>query len=192
VLELELPDFCSPPGGFGRPLAIVQACHERLRRMVEMLVPLREHLREHGADHRAVVSAATIRTHLEHAWPRHLQDEEVDIFPCLRARLRDRHTVWARNVAEAIQIVSDQHRAFVPLSERVVALLRRIEPGSTQHLDDPQVQAFVELFRSHLALEEEVLGPAYARLLTAADLQQIGTAMAQRRNVAWPTGANPA
>jgi pyridoxamine 5'-phosphate oxidase len=182
----ELPDFYAPLDGFDQPLAIVRACQQRLRHMVEMLIPLREHVREHGADERAAVTAGTIRTFFEDAWLNHLQDQQLDIVPRLRARLHNRHTVWARNLVETIDAVSEQHRAFVPLWQSVAALLRQIESGASARLDDPSVRTFVQLVRIHLVLEEDVLGPACARLLTAEDVQQIGTAMAKRRRIPWP------
>jgi len=189
VADLELLDFSSPPADFGQPLALVQASHERLRRMVELLIRLREHLLEHGADRTAAVSAGAIRQFLEQAWPRHMRDEELDFFPRIRARLRGRHTESAQNILETIEALIEQHRAFDSLWHRIAPALRAVESGSAQRLDEPAVQSFVELFRTHLALEDDVLDPAYARLLTAADLQQIGRAMAQRRGIAWPQAA---
>jgi pyridoxamine 5'-phosphate oxidase len=192
VSDPEFFDFNLPASGFAQPLAIVQACHERLRRMVELLIPLREHMREHGADSRAAVTAGTIRQYLVQAWPRHMQDEEVDILPRLQTRLRDRHTVAAQNIQETIATVNEHHRAFDPLFQQVLPLLRAIESGTAQRLEEPAVQAFVDLFRIHMALEEDVLGPAYAKLLTAEDLRQIGSAMAARRGVAWPAPSGTA
>jgi len=186
VVELDMLDFSSPAAGFGQPLALVQASHERLRRMAELLIRLREHLLEHGADRSAAVSAGAIRQVLEQAWPRHMQDEELDFFPRIRAQLRDRHTESAHNILETIEALIEQHRAFDSLWQRIDPALRAVESGSAQRLDEPAVQSFVELFRTHLALEDDVLDPAYARLLTVADLQEIGRAMAQRRGVAWP------
>lgn len=194
MTELDLLDFYSPTAGFDQPLAVVKACHERVRRMVEMLVPLREHLDEHGTDRRAIVSAGAIRQYLEEAWPRHVQDEEIDLLPRISARLRNCNDDGPyEDLAETIAAVSEQHRAFEPLFQRVLPLLRAVETGAAQRLDEPAVQAFVELFRIHMALEEDILGPAYARFLTPEDLRQIGRAMAARRGVAWPAAdANPA
>jgi len=185
----EFPDFSPSPAGFDEPLEILRACHERVRRMVEMLIMLREHLREHGADQRAIVSAGTIRQYFQEAWPRHLQDEELDLLPRLQARLRNRATAAAANIAETIDSVLEQHRAFDPLSKRVVTLLKAIEAGTAQRLDDPAVQAFVELYRIHIALEEDVLAPAFERHLTATDLRELGRSMAARRTAAPPAGA---
>ena len=179
-------DFNLPSSGFDQPLAILQACHERLRRMVELLIPLREHLREHGVDAPAAVTAGTIRQYFESFWPLHKQDEEVEILPRLQARLRDRNTLAAMHLMETIATVREHHRAFEPLRESIIAMLRAVESRASQRLDDPAVQAFIELFRLHIALEEDVLGPAFSRLLTAEDLRQIGHAMAARRGLLWP------
>lgn len=186
MTELDLLDFYSPSAGFEQPLALVKASHERMMRRVELLVLLREHLCAHGADTHATVTAGAIRQYFEQAWPRHLQDEELDIFPRVRARLQNRHTVSARNIVETIELVTEQHHAFQPLLQSVALSLRAVESGSAQRLDEMAVLCLVHRFRTHLALEEDVLDPACARLLTPEDLRQIGSAMAARRGVKWP------
>jgi hemerythrin-like domain-containing protein len=187
----EFQDFPQSLAGFEQPLEFLRACHERVRRMVEMLIMLREHLRDHGADAPAVVTAGTIRCYFEEAWPQHLQDEELELLPRLRARLRHRTTVAATHILETIDSVLEQHLALDPLLKRVVALLEAIEAGTARRLDEAAVQAFVELYRIHIALEEDVLAPAFARHLTAADLRDVGRAMAARRGAAPPAGAIP-
>ena len=136
----EFPDFSPSPAGFDEPLEILRACHERVRRMVEMLIMLREHLREHGADQRAIVSAGTIRQYFQEAWPRHLQDEELDLLPRLQARLRNRATAAAANIAPDsdgyVWIAQDKfHESFcqdLPADEALVmAVTQKAPVGST-------------------------------------------------------------
>jgi hemerythrin-like domain-containing protein len=189
---VQFPDSSPVPTGFDKPLEVLRLAHERVRRMVEMLVLLREHLLDHGADSPGLVTARTIREYFEQDWPRHLQDEEADVLPRLQARLRDRATAGAATLRETIDSVLEQHRAFEPLLARILALLHDIESGTAQRLHEPAVTAFVHLYRIHIALEEDVLGPAFAKLLTAQDLRDIGRAMARRRETGLPRAGAPA
>lgn len=188
----QFPDSSLATGDFDRPLEVLRLAHERVRRMVEMLVLLREHLLEHGADSRGVVTARAIREYFEQEWPLHLQDEELDMLPRVQARLRNRTTVGAASVRETIDAVLEQHKAFEPLLARILVLLRDIEAGTAQRLHEPAVTAFIQLYRIHIALEEDVLGPAFARLLTPEDLRSIGGSMAQRRATGLPAPGAPA
>ncbi len=188
--NVEFLDFYSPSAGFEQPLVLVDACHERVRRMVELLVRLIEHLHEHGADERAAISARSILEYFKEAWPRHFKDEELDLFPRVRLRLRDRHSAESGQIIDAIETLTEQHRDFYPLWRRIEPSLQAVAGRSTQRLDESAVHAFVELYRVHLALEEDVLAPVYTRLFTAEDLRQIGTSMAARRGVTWP-GPSP-
>jgi len=184
--DVEFPDFYSPSAGFERPLVLVDACHERVRRMVELLVRLAEHLGEHGADEAASISAQSIHDYFHDAWARHFQDEELDLFPRLRARLRDTGGESAQHISETMQTLTEQHRAFLPLWKRIEPSLRAVQQRTVQRLDRAAVDSFAEAYRRHLELEEDVLAPAYAALLTPEDLRQIGTTMAARRGVRWP------
>ena len=185
--DIEFQDFYAPSAGFGEPLALVDACHERVRRMAELLIRLLEHLREHGADERAAISARAIRDYFSSSWTRHFQDEELDLFPRVRARLRDRPGPQAQRILEAIETLTEQHRAFLPLWKQIEPSLEAVQKRTAHHLSETLVRAFVEAYRTHLEIEEDVLAPAYVRLLTAEDLRQIGAAMAIRRGATWPS-----
>ena len=186
MLEIEFEDFYAPTAGFGQPLALVDACHERVRRMAELLIRLLEHLREHGADKRAAISARAICDYFSSSWARHFQDEELDLFPRVRARLRERQGPQAQRILEAIMTLTEQHRDFLPLWKQIEPTLRAVQERTAHQLSETTVRAFVEAYRSHLQIEEDVLAPAYVKLLTPEDLRQIGAAMAARRGVTWP------
>ncbi len=135
----------------------------------------------HGADKAAAVSANTVRQFFEEDFPKHVEDEELDLFPRVRSRLRDRHSAPAQRILETIALLIEQHRELRVLWKNVVPSLYAIETGTGRHLDEAAVHAFVELYRVHLALEEDIMAPAYQRLLTAENLRQISAAMAARR-----------
>jgi pyridoxamine 5'-phosphate oxidase len=181
----------SPSAGFDQPLVLIANCHERIRRMVELLVRLLEHLEEFGADERAAICARSIGEYFEDTWRCHFEDEELDLFPRVRARLRDRHSASAQRIIHAIDALIAQHRSFLPLWKRIEPSLKDVQRRTSMHLNASAVHEFAAAYRTHLDLEEDILTPAYAHLLTAEDLRQIGSAMATRRGQCWP-GPDPA
>jgi pyridoxamine 5'-phosphate oxidase len=178
----------SPASRIDQPLVLIATSHERIRRMVELMVRLIEHLEEFGADERAAISAQTIDEYFEDTWKRHFEDEELDLFPRVRAHLGERHGASAQRILHAIDTLIAQHRSFLPLWKRIQPSLKAVRQRSSMHLNASAVHAFVAAYRHHLDLEEDVLTPAYRQLLTAEDLLQIGRSMAARRG---GTGTGP-
>ena len=97
----------APPGGlasptFEQPYEMLEACHERVHRMLALLGRLREHVRQHGADDPARSAARDVMRYFDQAAPQHHLDEELHVFPRLDGtgdaglaamvrRLRDDH-----------------------------------------------------------------------------------------------------
>jgi pyridoxamine 5'-phosphate oxidase len=177
-----------PPAGLERPLDLVDACHERVRRMTEMLVRLSEHLDEHGADDRAAVSAQSILDCFTGVWIHHLRDEELDLFPRLRQRLQGRTSAGAQRVLSTISTLMEQHRALQGRWKQIEPSLQAVRQRTSMRLNGAAVHAFVAAYRAHLDLEEDILAPAYRRLLTDEDVTQVGLGMARRRAAKAPSG----
>jgi len=55
--------------------------------------------------------------------------------------------------------------------------------GTLRELDAAEVARLSELYASHIAREEQELLPLAARLLGAAQLDQVGRAMRERRGI---------
>ncbi|HEX2546883.1 MAG TPA: hemerythrin domain-containing protein, partial [Ramlibacter sp.] len=85
----------SPAAGFEEPFGMLEACHERVQRMLALLQRLREHLASHGADTQAQQAARDVMRYFDQAAPLHHQDEELHVFPPL----------LARGSAQAVQVV---------------------------------------------------------------------------------------
>jgi hemerythrin-like domain-containing protein len=180
-----------PTAGPKRPLEVIDACHERVRRMVEMLVRLSEHLDEHGADDRAAVSAQSILDCFKGIWVHHLRDEELDLWPRLRQRLQGRRTAQARRVLSAIATLAQQHRTLQGGWKQIEPSLEAVRQRKSMRLNGAAVHSFVAAYRAHLDLEEDVLAPACRQLLTAEDVEQLGLNMARRRAAQARTGNGP-
>jgi hemerythrin-like domain-containing protein len=179
--------FRSPEGGFDEPLELWLACHERVQRFCKLLGRVREHVERHGADAEAAESATSIRRYFNEAAPRHHEDEEIDLFPRLLARLDEQATTAnadeAAHVRAAIAVLTAEHRSNAVLWAEIDAALARIAQGTAAVLEASQVEAFGRTYRQHIDVEESVVMPAMQRHFSAADWRDAGTAMAKRRGV---------
>lgn len=69
--------------GFDQPFEMLEACHERVLRMLALLDRLRVHLRTKGCDDSARQAARDILRYFDQAAPLHHEDEELHVFPPL-------------------------------------------------------------------------------------------------------------
>ena len=65
---------------------MLDACHERVERMLGLLVKIRDHVAMHGADGQARDAARDVMRYFDQAGPRHHEDEELHVFPALLAQ----------------------------------------------------------------------------------------------------------
>lgn len=174
-------EFRSPGAGFDEPVEMWLACHQRVRRFASMLGRLNTHMARAGADEEAQQSAASIRRYFNEAAPRHHEDEEVDMFPLLRERSRATDPAVIATLAR----VEAEHVEMAALWRELDAVLSRISAGNAAPLASELVKRFASSYDAHITAEETVLLPAMQRLLSAADWQAVGRAMAERRGVDW-------
>jgi hemerythrin-like domain-containing protein len=175
-------DFRSPDAGFEQPVEMWLACHQRVQRFAALLLRLADHLRVHGADEDAQISATSIRRYFNEAAPRHHEDEEVDMFPRLRERL---HEEADRTVIAVLDQVEAEHLAMADRWQALDAVLAQIARGEVKQLEQTAVDHFQTMYRHHIDSEERVLLPALQRVLAPADWDAIGRAMAERRGLEW-------
>ncbi len=178
-------DFDAPSAGFDDPLELWLACHQRVQRMTRLLARLAPHLAQHGPDAQAREAAASVRRYFDEAAPRHHDDEEIDLFPLLRARAAERGDAAATRLREAMHSLEHEHLSLGALWRELRAALVQIEAGRATALDPEQVERFADGYAAHIALEEGVVAPALRAWLSPADLQAIGRAMAKRRGADW-------
>jgi hemerythrin-like domain-containing protein len=165
--------------GFDEPFEMLEACHERIERMLRLLARLRAHLPAHGAGAQAQQAARDILRYFDQAAPLHHQDEELHVFPPLLAG-GDAH------VAGIVQRLQQDHRAMEARWQDARAVLLRVADGSLPALapaDATALDAFAGLYEAHLRAEHEIAYPAAQALLDAPTLQAMGEDMARRRGV---------
>jgi len=181
-------DFRTPGAGFDQPIEMWRACHERVQRFAALLSRLAAHLRNQGADEDARVTATSIRRYFNEAAPRHHEDEEVDMFPRLRERLRaDRD----KTVLDVLGQVEADHLEMAGLWRKLDAVLAEISSGRAVALEQPLIDRFATMYRHHIDAEERVLLPAMKKAFGKGDWLAVGRAMAERRGLEWEEIAKP-
>lgn len=166
----------SPAAGFDDPFALMAACHDRVRRSLDLLARLTAHLAEHGADAAAQSAARDVLRYFDLAAPHHHQDEERHLLPLLQVR--------PHAAALADRLVQD-HRAL----ERDWALarqgLQRVAEGIPE-VPPPMLAHWAdwsERLRKHASWEDAEVYPLLADALDRAQWALVGKEMAQRRGL---------
>ncbi len=172
----------APAAGFEQPFEMLEACHERVQRMLALLARLREHMRGHGADDQARQAARDVMRYFDLAAPEHHRDEELHVFPPLLAQ-RDPATV-----AVVVRLQQD-HLKMESRWAEARAVLLAVAAGKLQALaqqDDAALDGFASLYASHIEAEEQIAYPAAVVLLAGEALREMSRDMMQRRGVTAP------
>ncbi|WP_432722531.1 hemerythrin domain-containing protein [Jeongeupia wiesaeckerbachi] len=166
--------FATEAVGFDTPIAMLVACHDRVRHYAGLLPKLADHLAAHGIDAEAVRAAASILRYFDMAAPLHHQDEDDDLFPLLRERgdaaLRAR-----------IDAIAAEHDGLSAQWQALRPALQALAIGQSATLDPDAVRRFAHDYPAHAEREERELYPHAARLLNADELDALGRLMAARR-----------
>ncbi len=164
-----------PAAGFDEPFEMLDACHERVLRMLMLLERLALHLPAHGADEQARQAARDVMRYFDLAAPHHHEDEERHVLPLLRTQgrsdLADRvlsehrvmHAAWA-GVRKSLQQIADARWAA---ADR----------------DAPDWRDFCSLYRAHIDIEEREVYPLARAATDVPGLQAMAVEMAHRRGV---------
>ena len=154
---------------FEDPIAMLLACHDKIRRFCSELALLPNHVAEHGWDELALNSAERICQYFNQAAPLHHLDEEADLFP---AYLPLAHA----SDLQLMQQLSDAHHVMEQTWQRLnTQLSTHNEPLSIE-----DIQSLRELYEQHMSVEEPLFGRIQAAL-QADVLHRLGQSMADRR-----------
>lgn len=160
-----------PAVGFDQPFEMLSACHERVRRSLDLLARLHAHVGQHGVDSQAREAAADVLRYFDLAGPAHHEDEERHVLPRLRG-------AGLAALAERLHAEhAEMARLWALLREPLLAWAR----AETAPLDAALVHDYVSLYEAHLAVED---GQAFAAARAGLDgpaLAAIGREMAARR-----------
>ena len=179
-----VPGLDTPDTELESPFEMLQACHERVDRMLMLLAKLQRHLGHTGCDDAARRAAGDVLRYFDVAAPLHHQDEELHVFPALMA-LPDPalHTL--------VQGLLQDHRAMQAAWPAARQVLRKLSdgpprPGRPAPLpagDCAQLAAFTGLYQAHMQAEENQAYPAAQQAISQASLLAMSADMMQRRGV---------
>jgi len=172
-----------PPAEFVEPLVALSACHRRIEKQIAALARLQKHVAHSGFDHEARDTAAAILAYFIDATPRHYADEQ-DLFPMvLRAAEASADRALAFDmVAHLLVEQGETESNWVRLREALECL----QTGEKSEIDSQLCKDFTSNYLSHIDREDKQLFPLAARLLSKADLDALGCAMAKRRGLPPP------
>lgn len=176
----------SPAAGFDQPFEMLGACHQRVRRSLALLQRLVAHVQAQGVDAQARDAAADVLRYFRMAAPAHHEDEERHVIPRLRATGHPRWQALAQRLLDDHQAIGQCWSTLDPLLA-AVADGRMPDRAALQGRAD----AFVELHREHLALEDEGAFPTAQAQLDAQALHAMGREMAARRGGTAPPAGSP-
>jgi hypothetical protein len=165
----------SDVASFDDPLAMLVACHDRMRKQLATLARLERHLPEHGCDNDSRTAARAILRYFDSAAVHHHEDEEDSVMPRILARVPEARTVAAR-LAREHEDLEGQWRRLRPLLSGIAAGQRAVLPPR-------MVLEVADAYDAHLKSEEAELIPLAADVLTPDELRAIGREMATRRGV---------
>ncbi|MDP1532953.1 MAG: hemerythrin domain-containing protein [Rubrivivax sp.] len=173
---LPFPGLNTPAVGFEQPYEMLGACHDRVRRSLDLLQRLQAQVGRQGHDDSTRAAAADVLRYFDLAAPLHHEDEELHVFPrllaggdpamvALVARLQDEHlrmaAAWA---ALRGPLTSWAGPAPAPA-------------GSLQ----PLIAGFSALYAAHLEDEDGRVFPAAAALTAPLEVAAMAAEMAARR-----------
>ncbi|MCB5196845.1 hemerythrin domain-containing protein [Deefgea salmonis] len=169
-----LNPFATETVTFETPIAMLIACHDRVRQYAALTETLALHLQQQGADAAAVAGAQSILRYFDIAAPLHHQDEDEDLFPALLEHA-------SPTLRADIEQVMAEHAELAQLWHQVRQALLAVIAGDASRLNLALAQSFAKLYPAHAAKEEIAIYPVAAQLLDANCLAQLGKNMAARR-----------
>ena len=172
-----LPGWRAPAVGFDQSFDMLEACHERVLRMLALLERLRVHLQTKGCDDDARQAARDVLRYFDQAAPLHHEDEELHVFPPLLAQ-GDAGTVALvqRLQGEHGLMAADWAQARLPL----LALADGRSDGFSA-ADEALFARFAACYASHVENEERLAYPQARGLLPEETQTAMGREMAVRR-----------
>lgn len=179
--SLSIPGFHSPAASTEAPLEMISACHGRVLHQCETLQRLVGHLSVNGSDASAQQAAKAVLRYFDTAARDHHADEEDDLFPALREAMAGSDALCIQALTDGLRA---EHRVLESLWQRLREPLTQIASGYAAALPISAVEDFVSSYSAHIDKEETELLPLATRLLSDADISDLGSAMRLRRGIA--------
>ena len=168
---------------FTDPTSLLSDCHRRIEMFMKVLQGVAK-VADRPLVDEARQSLDTALGYFREAAPKHTADEEESLFP--RLRLIENSNVAA--LFSRLEPLEEDHRRVAPLHARVEVLGQRwLATGSLTLPEAEELRALVaELaatYGEHIYIEDSVVFPLAAKVLSSEQKIAIGKEMASRRNI---------
>lgn len=175
-----LNQLITPAPDFRHPLQLLSACHGRITGFNDLLLRLPAHLEAHGTDADAKQAAERVLKYFDTAGMHHHDDEEKNLFPMVREIAAKENN---QEILEILDLLLAQHKEMTQAWQELRHYLLMLAEGGSVEPASMPVGRFVNLYRQHMPLEDNILLPYASTVLQPAQLDSLGDAMAERRDV---------
>jgi hemerythrin-like domain-containing protein len=175
---VSLPGFDAPAAGFDAPMAMLAACHERVRRSLGLLQRIAERVAQGRVDAPVHEAARDVLRYFDLAAPQHHEDEERHVFPLVLSACGD------AALGDAVHTLQRQHEEMRVRWASLRRPLEALAAGEAAAFDAAAraaVADYVALYERHASVEETLVFPFASARLDAEALAGIGAEMAARR-----------
>ena len=168
---------------FSDPTALLSDCHRRIETFLGALERVGSLIDRPLTEEARSALEAALR-YFRQATPKHTADEEESLFP----RLRQMDIPDVRGAIERLEPLEHDHVLAASLHREVEELGQRYL--ATGKLEATGVEAFrkavaslVSIYKEHIDIEDNLVFPLAARLLSPTDRAAIADEMAARRQL---------
>lgn len=173
-----------PDHGFDEPLGLLSDCHRRIERFLDSMIRVLDETGGAALGEAQRDGLTRALAYFATAAPRHTADEEQSLFP----RMRQSADPAVRQALAKLDALEADHREAEAGHLAVDALCRRwLEddclPASEAKRLGELLHGLREMYRRHIAVEDSELFPLAGRVLSPAQLAEVGADMARRRGL---------
>ena len=168
---------------FTDPTGLLSDCHRRVEMFLGTLKAVAQVIDHPPTEETSRALESALR-YFAQAAPKHTADEEESLFP----RLRQIHNPEIESAFSKLKQLERDHRWAAPLHANVERL--GTQYLSTRNLSSSEVEEFrkdvarlAEMYQHHIRVEESVVFPLAARILSKAEKMAVAEEMASRRKV---------
>jgi hemerythrin-like domain-containing protein len=178
----------APTHDFSDPTGLLSDCHRRIEMFLGTLDAVARGI-GHPLSDEAIRALNSALRYFREAAPKHTSDEEESLFP----RLRQVHHPDMESALAKLDSLEEEHRWAAPLHAEIERLGQQcLSSGS---LSTGEAEAFrkavttlISMYKDHISVEDGLVFPLAARLLSRTDKAVIANEMATRRKVRLVTG----
>jgi hemerythrin-like domain-containing protein len=180
-VDFSVPGHRSPGVGYEEPFEMLEACHERVQRMLSLLGRARVYAKEHGCDEPFLNAIKDVIRYFDNAAPQHHLDEELHVFPVVLA-MDEEH------LNKIVLQLQNDHKKMEEnwaIIRAMLTLIAKTTPKKPVFSSDQNIliDEFVTMYEKHISLEEDQIYTVAIQKISNDSLASMSKEMALRRGV---------